>query len=550
VARRLLALLGAAFLVAASGTVLDGPQPFDPIPVNADGSIMDATSTAGDPTLYLTRVEGHQYAIVSTSQSGGAWSAPVTAPFSGRWRDLEEVLAPDGRSMVFASSRPIDGGNQAISGFFSGKVQPERGGNLWIVRREGSGWGTPTRLADAVNVNTSTFSPALAGDGTLYYMHTVEPDHHFHLFVAKPANGAYAASAPAPFDDPTFSSWDPTVPADGSFVIFGSNRPPAPKGKSALFIAYRVRDAWTVPAAMGSAINPNNDASEPRLSPDETSITYSSASSSGLWRADVTPWVRPFAVLPAPVAVEPSVVRDNDSSPSFLSGGDALLYARNGAIVESTKRNDSWSQPVTVPFSGRRNDMDPVFSPDGSYAIFSSTRPPAAPKGTANLWKVTRTKNGWSAPRMLPASVNDGAFLVAPSIANDGTLYYLRIGSDHSHRLYRSRLDGDTYLQSEPLSFSGQDARDYDPGIAPDQSFVIFSSANRLSGDSKRHLFVAFARSGAWGPVVPLRYQGDTGSDDGGALIGRDGETLYFTSDRDNSSYAWTISLRSWWRRV
>jgi Tol biopolymer transport system component len=219
---------------------------------------------------------------------------------------------------------------------------------------------------------------------------------------------------------------------------------------------------------------------------------------------------------------------------------------RNGTIVESAKRNGSWSQPATVPFSGRWNDMDPVFSRDGSYVIFSSTRPPGAPKRTANLWKVARTSSGWSAPRMLPASVNDGAFLVAPSIASDGTLYYLRIGSDHSHRLYRSRLDGGTYLRGAPLSFSGPDARDYDPGIAPDQSFVIFSSANRWTGDSKRHLFVAFANNDFWGPVVPLRYQGDTGSDDGDALIGSDGQTLYFSSDRNNGSHAWTISLRSW----
>jgi Tol biopolymer transport system component len=250
-------------------------------------------------------------------------------------------------------------------------------------------------------------------------------------------------------------------------------------------------------------------------------------------------------MLPAPAAFVTSAVHDNDSSPTFSADGNLLVYGRNGKIVESVRRNGHWSQPVTAAFSGRWTDMDPVFAPDGSYAIFSSTRPPGAPKKTANLWKVTRTANGWSAPEMLPPTVNDGAFLVAPSIASDGTLYYLRIASDHSHRLYRARCEN-TYARGAPLPFSGPDARDYDPGIAPDQSFVIFSSANRWTGDTKRHLFVAFAHDGDWGPVVPLRYDGDTGSDDGGALIGRDGHTLYFSSDRNNGSYAWTIALRGW----
>lgn len=126
---RLFASLGVAMIVAAA-TGASSTQRFDPITVPPGGRVMDATSTVGDETLYLTLVEGKKYTIVSTSQRAGAWTEPVTASFSGWWRDLEEVFAPDGQSMIFASNRPVDNGDAPVSGFFSGKVQPERGGNL------------------------------------------------------------------------------------------------------------------------------------------------------------------------------------------------------------------------------------------------------------------------------------------------------------------------------------------------------------------------------------------------------------------------------------
>lgn len=258
------------------------------------------------------------------------------------------------------------------------------------------------------------------------------------------------------------------------------------------------------------------------------------------------------ATLPQPTIFAPQAVVNSDSTPSLSPDGTTLLFAQSGetndTIVESHLTGGVWSTPVPAPFSGKWNDLDPIFSPDGSYVIFSSLRPlNGSAQQKPQLWRVNRTNDGWGEPTPLPASVNDGAFLVAPSIASDGTLYYLHI-ANHAHQLYRARLQNGTYQQGAALSFSGPTAHDYDPVSAADQSFVIFASSDRRNPpDKKRHLFVAFARGCAWGPILPLRYLGEApSSDDAGPLLSRDGATLYFSSDRNGQSDAWTLPVAAW----
>lgn len=264
-------------------------MPFAPVTVTPSTFTEDVVFSPDNKTLFLTRAavdDPAQRTIIMLERDGAKWTDPQVAPFSGRWRDLEEILTPDGRTMIFASNRPASDGSGAIDGFFGGKPQPGRGGNLWSVRWNGSAWGTPERLPDAINTGNSVFSPAVTRDGTLYFMRNTLPGPRFHLYVAKLEDGMYRSSAPAPFGDPRYSDFDPTVAPDGSFVIFGSNRPPSPAGGSDLFITFLRNEAWSTPVDMGSSINQNHDAIEPRLSTDANTLYF--LSEGKLWSADLT----------------------------------------------------------------------------------------------------------------------------------------------------------------------------------------------------------------------------------------------------------------------
>lgn len=247
--------------------------------------------------------------------------------------------------------------------------------------------------------------------------------------------------------------------------------------------------------------------------------------------------------LPQPQLFSPGVISGpaSDGTPTFTPDGKTLFFTRSGTrigtILESHRVGSGWSAPRIAPFSGEWNDQHAVMSPDGAFLVFVSTRPaPGESEHVAHLWRSERTPHGWGEPKHLPATVNIGPRIFAPSVAADGSLYFLSIGKGRTMRLYRSRFVGGAYQQAEPLPFSTDATADVDPEIAPDQSYLVFASAGRHGkDDTKEHLYIVFNERGTWGEIKPLRYEGDDangGSTDNEPLLSPDGHTLYFSSDR------------------
>lgn len=247
--------------------------------------------------------------------------------------------------------------------------------------------------------------------------------------------------------------------------------------------------------------------------------------------------------LPRARIFEPGVISGpaNDGAPSFTPDGKTLFFTRSGTgagtILESKYVAGAWTRPRIAPFSGEWNDQHAAVSPNGSFLVFVSTRPvPGLHRKVAHLWRADRTAAGWSAPKHLPSTVNIGPAIFKPSVAADGSIYFLSIGKGRTFQLYRSRFANGAYQQAQALPFSTPATADVDPEIAPDQSFLIFASSGRNGkDDTKEHLFIVFARNGSWGSVMPLRYAGDTdngSSNDNEPDLSPDGRTLYFSSDR------------------
>jgi hypothetical protein len=263
------------FLASAQSAA---PTVFAPFAFTSSSQLMDIAFGADRRTMYATLIEPKgRRSIVESHRVGGSWTSPKAVSFSGTWRDLEEVLAPDASYMIFASNRPTVAGGPALDAYYRRRYRHARGGNLWIVHRSGASWGAPERLPDAVNANTSTFSPAVAADGTLYFMRASGAKGLFNLFVSHPVGGRYIRSQSAPFADNQRDENDPTVAADDSFVIFSSTRAPVPKGNDDLFITYQHDGTWSIPRDMGRPINAGGDDFEARLTPDAKGIYYSSA---------------------------------------------------------------------------------------------------------------------------------------------------------------------------------------------------------------------------------------------------------------------------------
>ena len=230
------------------------------------------------------------------------------------------------------------------------------------------------------------------------------------------------------------------------------------------------------------------------------------------------PAVSMAQALPTPFAEGVIETEADEYGPTFAPDGATLYMTRRNNrqgdefILVSHKVADAWTTPEVPSFSGRYYDKEPFVSPDGTKLFFASTRPNPAgdPSADFNIWVVERTESGWSETSLLASAVSSLEYDNYPSTAANGNLYF---GSDREGGLgridlYRSRwLDGE-YQPAENLGRQiNTEATEADPYIAPDESYLIFSST-REGSLGEGDLYISFNRAGSWtqprnlGPII------------------------------------------------
>ncbi|HEY9426169.1 MAG TPA: hypothetical protein VIR34_03375 [Gemmatimonadaceae bacterium] len=253
--------------------------------------------------------------------------------------------------------------------------------------------------------------------------------------------------------------------------------------------------------------------------------------------------------LPRPVIFAPGVIStgDDDAHVTFTARGDSVYFIKSTptfghwTVLVSHFAKGEWSTPEVARFSGRYHDADVAISPDGESMFFVSNRPASAgarPREDTDIWVMHRGPGGWGEPEHLDRLASDG-YEWFPTVTRSGTIYFGSERREGNHGpagtsdLWRSRLVNGHYTEPENLgdviNTSGQDIEGY---IAPDESFLIFSSNGRRDTRGSYDLYISYQRDGRW---TEPRNLGDTINSDGwefGAKISPDGKYLFFTSNR------------------
>ena len=226
----------------------------------------------------------------------------------------------------------------------------------------------------------------------------------------------------------------------------------------------------------------------------------------------------------------------NDADANFTPDGAMLVFSRDGAILLSGRTSTGWSTPRIAPFSGRWMDAQPALAPDGSALVFVSNRPLAdgdAKHPGGNLWRVERHGDAWGEPVHLPAIVNRGASIWGPSVAGDGSVYFMdRLGGKGPFKLWRAQWRDGTWQEPVLQRLGDAAMQQVDPTVAPDESFIVFS-AKHPDTDEHERLYIAFRDGSAWGSAIDLGAPVNLdGNDSNESRLAPDGRTLIFTSDR------------------
>lgn len=229
------------------------------------------------------------------------------------------------------------------------------------------------------------------------------------------------------------------------------------------------------------------------------------------------------------------------SAAMFTPDGIEIWFGRMfPAKIHFTKLSGGeWTEPQIAPFCDTFNYLYPVLSRDGNKLFFTSDRPlnsngERQSRGRGGMWVVTRTTDGWTKPEPMDDQINFRSRVSCGSTAANGNLYFAANTTDGSMDIFCSVLVDGVY--SDPVSLDDINSRspDHSPFVAPDESYLIFSSF--AGGLGRSDLFISFRQSdGTWATPKTLGARINSAYKDEYPYVTADGKYLFFNSNRPSS---------------
>ena len=236
--------------------------------VSTESGELNSVFTPDGKEFYFTRrgISGKRPMIMVSRMINDGWTKPGPVDFSGTYSDIDLFISPDGKSMVFCSTRP----SQI-------EREEKRQHDFWISEREGDNWGTPVVFAKEAASEFEDFFPIVAESGNLYFNSQRGGLGTNDIFCSRFLDGRYwpAKKLPGPVNT-EFREFDAYVSQDESLIIFSSERPGG-YGRSDIYVSFRKPDGnWTEPVNPGNKINSPGSEYGATVSPDRKYFFFTS----------------------------------------------------------------------------------------------------------------------------------------------------------------------------------------------------------------------------------------------------------------------------------
>ncbi|MDH7448332.1 hypothetical protein [Aquimarina sp. 2201CG14-23] len=214
-------------------------------------NVRDFTISPNQNEVYFTAQGylGELSTIIKTTKVDGKWTAPIVAPFSGQYTDLEAMFSPDGLRLFFVSNRPKNNTN----------TEP-KDQDIWYIKRSKvtSDWSAPINLGNPINTEGDEFYPSIARNGNLYFTSTGEGTKgKDDIFMSVWENNTY--SKPISLSEAINSEgyeYNSYIAPDESFLIFGAYQRKDGLGSGDLYISRKSKDgSWSKATNLTATIN-------------------------------------------------------------------------------------------------------------------------------------------------------------------------------------------------------------------------------------------------------------------------------------------------------
>jgi hypothetical protein len=226
----------------------------------------------------------------------------------------------------------------------------------------------------------------------------------------------------------------------------------------------------------------------------------------------------------------------------FTPDGKEFYFTRknpNGLyiIMETKMIDEIWSNPCSSVFSGVYEEADPFITNYGKMFFYISKKPDKGSGPPHDILIMNKTSTGWSEPYNPGPPLNSEYNEIYPTMSNSGTLYFNsnRPGGLGKRDIYQTKFLIGSF--SDPQNVGYPISSEYDEGdvfIAPDESFIIFTSRDRPDSFGSGDLYICFkSENNSWSEPINMGKNINSKDYDYCPIVTVDGKYFFFSKHGD-----------------
>jgi hypothetical protein len=208
---------------------------------------------------------------------------------------------------------------------------------------------------------------------------------------------------------------------------------------------------------------------------------------------------------------------------SFSADGNTFCFYRHWCVYITENTDHGWTVPKRIKSIPYKTAAYCCLSADANSIYFIYMRDPSIPY---NPGRCQRTSDGWSTPQELGPPLSSPARELGISLAANNNIYFGSPRKGHGKGIiWVAPFVDNTWPRAEYISLRGGD-----PGIAPDESFMVFTAIGLPGGYGQRDLYLTLhLPDGTWSKPRNLGPRINSAYFEFGPRISPDKKYLFFT---------------------
>jgi len=206
---------------------------------------------------------------------------------------------------------------------------------------------------------------------------------------------------------------------------------------------------------------------------------------------------------------------------SFSADGNTFCFNRRGYVFITENTDQGWTAPKRIKSIPSRSSYC-CMSPDANSIYFMYSYDPSK---HYSHHRCMRTSRGWSEPQELGPPLNSPARELGISLAADNSIYLC--SNRQPKGLWYFPCVNNTWPRPIHIDLNYPVS---EPGIAPDESFMVFTAKNQPGGYGQRDLYLTLhLPDGRWSTPQNLGPRINSAYFEYGPRISPDKKYLFFT---------------------